>query len=100
MSLAVLTLLAEAPERRPLLCLVDDAHWLDAGSAASLVFAGRRLGAERVVLLFAAREGDVRTFEAPDLDELWISGLDAGAAGALLEQRSERCALAGGARPA
>jgi DNA-binding CsgD family transcriptional regulator len=87
-SLAVLTVLADASERRPLLCLVDDAHWLDAGTAASLVFAGRRLGAERVVMLFAARDGDVRTFDAPDFEELWVKGLDAEAAGALLAERA------------
>ena len=40
------------------------------------------------MLLFAARDGDVRTFEAPEFEELSITGLDAGAAGALLEQRA------------
>jgi DNA-binding CsgD family transcriptional regulator len=87
-SLAVLSLLAEAAEQRPLLCLIDDAHWLDAGSAESLAFAGRRLAAERVAILFAARDGDVRTFAAPEFEELRVGGLDADAADALLEHRS------------
>jgi predicted ATPase len=76
-SLAVLSLLAEAAEQRPLLCLVDDAHWLDDASADALVFVARRLEAEGIVLLFAAREGEVREFDAPELDELRLSGLDA-----------------------
>ena len=62
---AVLSLIAEAAERRPILCLVDDAHWLDDASADALVFAARRLDAEPIAMLFAAREGDVRSFEAP-----------------------------------
>jgi predicted ATPase len=45
-SLATLSLLAETAERQPLLCLVDDAHWLDEASADALVFAARRLEAE------------------------------------------------------
>jgi DNA-binding NarL/FixJ family response regulator/predicted ATPase len=85
-SLAVLSLLAEAAERRPLLCLVDDAHWLDDASAESLVFAARRLEAEGLAMLFAAREGELRSFEAPGLAELRLGGLDLDAAGALLDQ--------------
>ena len=65
--LATLSLLAEAAEEAPSLVVVDDAHWLDDASAAALLFAARRLQAERVALLFAARDGDARRFEAPDL---------------------------------
>ena len=85
-SLAVLSLLAEAAEDRPLLCLVDDAQWLDDASADALVFVARRLEAEGIVMLFGAREGDVRRFEAPGLPDLQLGGLDPSAAGTLIDR--------------
>jgi DNA-binding CsgD family transcriptional regulator len=87
-SLAALSLLAEAAERQPLLCLVDDAHWLDDASADALVFVARRLEAEGIVMLFAARESESRRFEAPGLPELRVAGLDTVAAGALVDREA------------
>lgn len=84
-SLAVLSLLAEAAERQPLLCLVDDAQWLDEASVDALVFAARRLEAEGIVMLFAVRELEGRRFEAAALPELRLEGLDADAAEALVD---------------
>jgi DNA-binding CsgD family transcriptional regulator len=57
-SLAALGLLSESAEEQPLLCVVDDAQWLDRASARALAFIARRLLAERIALLFAAREID------------------------------------------
>jgi DNA-binding CsgD family transcriptional regulator len=79
-----LSLLAVAADQGPLLLLVDDAHWLDAESAAALVFAARRLEHDPVLLLFAARDGDPRRFEAPGVDELALAGLARDEAVALL----------------
>lgn len=57
-GLAVLTLLAESAEERPLLCLVDDALWLDAASAQVIAFVARRISAERLALIITGRELD------------------------------------------
>jgi DNA-binding CsgD family transcriptional regulator len=89
-SVAVLSLIAEAAEHGPVLCLVDDAQWLDEASAETLAFVARRLQAERVVILFAARDDDGRDFDAPALPELRLGGLSAEAAAALLDRHGGR----------
>jgi predicted ATPase len=59
-GLGLLSFVTELSESRPLLCLVDDAQWLDGASADALLFAARRLEAERVAFIFAARDGSRR----------------------------------------
>jgi hypothetical protein len=83
-SAAVLGLLAAAAEDRPVLCVVDDAQWVDRPSAGALVFAARRLQAERLAMLFGAREGEVPRFEAAGVPDLALTGLDPPSAAAVL----------------
>ena len=84
LGLAVLSLLAENAAARPLVCLVDDAQWLDEASSRVLGFIGRRLLAESVLLLFAVREAaDERMF--PSLPTLTLEGLTDEDARALLK---------------
>jgi len=85
-SVALLGLLADLAEERPVLCLVDDAQWLDEASASALLFAARRIEAERIAMIFAAREGDAHQFDAPGLPSLVVKGLEDDAARALLEE--------------
>ena len=84
-GLAVLSLLAEHADETGLLCLVDDARWLDRASRDALLFAARRLHAEGVVVVFAVRDGE-GSFPAPGLPELRLSGLAPEAAAALLDR--------------
>ena len=73
-GLAVLSLMAEVAAKRPLACLIDDAHWLDDASRQVLGVTARRLLAESVLLVFAVREsGEERLF--PGVPELTVEGL-------------------------
>lgn len=82
-GLAVLSLLSAVAEEQPLLCLVDDAQWLDAGSSQVLGFVGRRLLAEAVGIVIALRES-VNRREFQGLPELLVGGLQPEDARALL----------------
>jgi DNA-binding CsgD family transcriptional regulator len=81
-GLGVLSLLSEAAEERPLLCVVDDAQWLDEASALALAFVARRLLAEPVGIVFAARDPGE---ELKHISELEVHGLRNRDARALLE---------------
>jgi DNA-binding CsgD family transcriptional regulator len=73
-ALAVLSLLADEAEVRPLACVIDDAQWLDRASRQALAFVARRLLAERIAMVFAVREPS----DADELDglpELLVDGL-------------------------
>jgi DNA-binding CsgD family transcriptional regulator len=84
-GLAVLSLLSAVAEREALICVVDDAQWLDGATAQALAFVARRLGAESVGLAFAVREpGGEQQLEG--LPELVIEGLDDADARELLDE--------------
>jgi DNA-binding CsgD family transcriptional regulator len=81
-GLAVLSLLSETAGERPLICLIDDEQWLDRASAQALAFTARRLGADPVGLVFAAREPDPILAALPELE---VGGLRDEDARALLD---------------
>ena len=73
-GLAVLSLLAESAEKQPLVCIVDDAEWLDRVSSETLAFVARRLLAERVGFVFSVRDtGNEQVLDG--LPELVVEGL-------------------------
>src|SRR5215212_10945936 len=74
-ALAVLSLLSAVAEERPLLCLVDDAQWLDGASGKVLGFVARRLLAESVAIVLAVRQPESR-HELDGLPELALGGLE------------------------
>ncbi|MDT0347444.1 helix-turn-helix transcriptional regulator [Streptomyces litchfieldiae] len=73
-AVAVLSLLSAAAEAKPLVCLIDDAQWLDRASAQALAFVARRLRAERIAMVFAVREPGPAP-ELAGLPELVVAGL-------------------------
>jgi len=83
-GLAVLSLLAESAEEQPVVCIVDDAQWLDRVSSETLAFVARRLLAERVGLVFAVRDaGGANVLDG--LPELMVPGLPSDDARLLLD---------------
>jgi len=83
-ALATLTLLARTARQRGLLCVVDDAQWLDRESAAVLTFVARRLHADSIAMLFAVRDPWDSQNLLADLPGIQLTGLPAPAAGQLL----------------
>lgn len=74
-GLASLTVLSGAATERPLLCVVDDAQWLDQESAAMLAFVARRLGVDAIAMLFAVREPSERHVQLQGLPQRRVRGL-------------------------
>ena len=82
-GVGALSLLAEMA---PVLCLIDDAHWLDRASVEALLFAARRLHRDGIVMIFTSRDYP-GAFPAPGITDVPVPGLDAAAAAALLADR-------------
>src|SRR4051794_40818172 len=83
-GLAVLSLLSDVAEERPLICVVDDVQWLDRASAQTLAFVARGLVAESVAVVFAVR-GSADEQDLTGLAEIVVEGLADADARALLE---------------
>ena len=75
MGVATLGLLTAAAEERLVVCLVDDAHWLDDATADALLFCARRIEADRVAMVFAVRDGVASRLDSQGLPELAVTGL-------------------------
>jgi len=85
----VLSLIAEAALGGGVLCLVDDAQWMDRASVDALLFAARRVGADAVAMVFAERSGAAPGLDAPELATVELGGLSAADAGSLLSERTD-----------
>ena len=94
---ATLGVLAAAAEERPVCVLVDDAHRLDEPSAEAILFAARRLLADPVAIIVGVRSSEASPFAGADLPELALTGLDLGAAEALLAHERDDAVPAGSA---
>jgi hypothetical protein len=106
-ALAALSLLTSAAEDQPVLCVVDDAHWLDAASADALLFTARRLEADPIAMFFVAREAGSTEFLAEGIPTLTLGALDdasalhllTAAVGDLAPEVSERLLAETGGNP-
>src|SRR4029077_15950753 len=87
-AVATLSMLTEGAEDQPVVCVVDDAHWLDSASTDALLFATRRLEADPVAMVFAARDTDDHTFAPDGLASLRLKGLDASSVRTLLAENA------------
>lgn len=85
---ATLGLLAAAATELPLLCVVDDTHWLDQASAEAIAFAARRIEHDPIAMVLSTRDPSPSSFSAPGLTELRLGGLPDGDAKALLAARA------------
>src|SRR5262245_32820773 len=85
-GLATLTLLADVASHQPMLCLIDDAHWLDRESADVLAFVARRLHADSVAMIFAGRAGGTPIGPLDTLNVVALEGLATDDARDLLER--------------
>lgn len=90
MASATLSLLSEFAGERPILCLVDDAHWADEASLDAFAFVARRLATEPIALVVAERADEGWPLDVTDLVDLPLAGLDREAARALLVGQSDR----------
>ncbi|WP_067538889.1 helix-turn-helix transcriptional regulator [Nocardia crassostreae] len=86
-GVAALTLLAQVAEQAPLLCLIDDAQWLDRATLDTLLFVARRLDAEPIALVFAIRGDHLPELHDLPGTQLVLRGLDDQAAAALLGEQ-------------
>ncbi|HEX2503106.1 MAG TPA: AAA family ATPase, partial [Miltoncostaeaceae bacterium] len=83
-----LSLLAAAADRGAVVCIIDDAHWLDAESVEAVQFVARRLGAEGIAILLGARDGISERIDASPLPRLRLGRLNAADSVALLTRHS------------
>jgi DNA-binding NarL/FixJ family response regulator len=83
---ATLGVVALVAEDEPVLCMMDDAQWVDPASSEALLFTARRLADEGVVILFGARDGEATYFEGRGIPELNLVGLNAEDAGRLVRE--------------
>jgi hypothetical protein len=87
-ALAVLNLLSDLAARRPVVALVDDAHWLDASTLEVLRFTARRLDADPIILVISCRSGFEGALAMSEAREIELQGLDDESAAELLDERS------------